>query len=347
MYFGTTNPPPFVGNTVATSYVATTPGAGAYFWQIRPVGLGGTASGCNVWSFTKQDNTALPAGWSTGNTGAGTGSAGYNPCVQSSTQYTVSSTGYVPSITGEGIQAAFQTLCGNTTITTRVAGLSGGGWAGIMMRESLASGSKMVALKTQLTNQAIREARISTNGIKNSQTIPVPQIAEWLRIQRVGNIFTFSVSPNGVNWSPAGTITFTMNNCLLVGLFAESINVNTTTTALFDNVTTSGGVAPLAGDTGSGIEEAAHQQPEFSVYPNPTTGVVTVDLSAFQTPQARLQVYNANGQVVQTLELNTLENATERLDLSNYQNGIYLIRLQAEGYNDAVKRVVLFSHGRP
>jgi HYR domain. len=57
VYFGTTNPPPFVANTTATSYTASTPTASTYFWQIRPVGPGGTASGCTVWSFTKIDVT--------------------------------------------------------------------------------------------------------------------------------------------------------------------------------------------------------------------------------------------------------------------------------------------------
>lgn len=57
VYFGTTNPPPFAANTAATNYTANTPTSGTYFWQIRPVGPGGTAAGCNVWSFTKQDIT--------------------------------------------------------------------------------------------------------------------------------------------------------------------------------------------------------------------------------------------------------------------------------------------------
>lgn len=57
VYFGTTNPPPFVANTLFTSYTANTPTSGTYYWQIRPVGPGGTASGCSIWSFSKQDVT--------------------------------------------------------------------------------------------------------------------------------------------------------------------------------------------------------------------------------------------------------------------------------------------------
>ena len=52
VYFGTASTPPFVANTSATSYVATTPATGTYYWQIRPKSSAGTASGCPVWSFT-------------------------------------------------------------------------------------------------------------------------------------------------------------------------------------------------------------------------------------------------------------------------------------------------------
>ncbi len=57
VYFGTTGTPPFVANTASTSYTASTPTSGTYFWQIRPVGPNGTATGCTIWSFTKIDNT--------------------------------------------------------------------------------------------------------------------------------------------------------------------------------------------------------------------------------------------------------------------------------------------------
>ncbi|MBL7826287.1 MAG: HYR domain-containing protein, partial [Saprospiraceae bacterium] len=57
VYFGTTNPPPFVANTASTSYNASTPTNTTYYWEIRPVGPGGTAAGCTVWNFNKSDVT--------------------------------------------------------------------------------------------------------------------------------------------------------------------------------------------------------------------------------------------------------------------------------------------------
>ena len=57
VYFGTSTTPPFVANTVGTSYVTGILGAGTYYWQIRPRNSSGPASGCPIWSFSKVDNT--------------------------------------------------------------------------------------------------------------------------------------------------------------------------------------------------------------------------------------------------------------------------------------------------
>lgn len=56
LYFGTTNPPPFYGNTTVTSYsIPTVPGT-KYYWQIRPVNSMGSPSSCTVWNFTTATN---------------------------------------------------------------------------------------------------------------------------------------------------------------------------------------------------------------------------------------------------------------------------------------------------
>ncbi len=57
VYFGTSSTPPFVANTVSTSYTTGILGVGTYYWQIRPRNSSGTDSGCLIWSFSKVDNT--------------------------------------------------------------------------------------------------------------------------------------------------------------------------------------------------------------------------------------------------------------------------------------------------
>lgn len=56
LYLGTTNPPPYYGNTTVTSYsVPTLPGT-KYYWQIRPINSQGANTSCTVWNFTTSTN---------------------------------------------------------------------------------------------------------------------------------------------------------------------------------------------------------------------------------------------------------------------------------------------------
>jgi hypothetical protein len=54
LYFGTTNPPPFLAD--AGSETSFAPGpldfGTTYYWQVKPYNEGGEAEGCEVWSFT-------------------------------------------------------------------------------------------------------------------------------------------------------------------------------------------------------------------------------------------------------------------------------------------------------
>jgi len=138
-----------------------------------------------------------------------------------------------------------------------------------------------------------------------------------------------------------------MTGCIYAGLFAESINNTVTTTAVFDNLTVTGAIAPLIE---SGSPAATSAAPDFEVYPNPTTGEVTIDLKAFANRAVRLEVYDVQGKVVKMLEVDVAETTTRQIDLSGFQNGIYLIRVQSVGAEnvlpvrlDATKRVVLNS----
>lgn len=301
-------------------------------------GNGNTAT-CTA-QITVQQGTALPAGWSNANIGNANGSAIYKPCT-SNGQFTLTSTGF--SSNPDLQHAAWRSLCGNGSITAHVASVSNGGWAGVEVRENAMPGSKKIALKTQLNAFVRRVLRTTTNGIAQNQQFPA-QGHSWLRITRTGNSFQLLTSMDGVAWQPAGAVAnLVLPNCVQIGLFAESINVNTTTTAIFDNVTVTGGIAPLA-TPGNAIVEAA--APDLQVYPNPAVDEITVNLKAYENRPVRLELYDIQGKVLEVIEVNTAETTTERIDLSPYHNGIYLIRAQSEGLPDATKRVILHGNGR-
>ncbi|MDD3235761.1 MAG: choice-of-anchor D domain-containing protein, partial [Candidatus Cloacimonetes bacterium] len=52
LYFGTTNPPPFIQNITMAPYTPTLSLNTQYFWKIIPFNASGDAANCPVWSFT-------------------------------------------------------------------------------------------------------------------------------------------------------------------------------------------------------------------------------------------------------------------------------------------------------
>lgn len=296
-------------------------------------GNGNTAT-CTA-QITVQEGTALPAGFSGDNVGNANGTNIFQPCTGQ--KFTLTASGFSTSSTDVHRLASRQ-LCGNGEIIAHVVSANGGGWAGITLRETTATGSKKVALKTQLSSNIRREIRTTTNGAATNLNLFRPQDT-WLRLVRNGSNFSGFTSVNGVNWNFAFSATVSMNGCIRAGLFSESINANAITTAVFDQVTVTGAAAPLmAPETGT---VASFEMPDFQAYPNPTTGEVTLDLSAFTDRKVRVEISNVHGQILNVLELNSTYNSTERFNLSQFGEGMYLIAVKSEGWPVVVKRIVL------
>jgi len=279
--------------------------------------------------------------WQQGVVGnSGVGNTNFPPCDPSPTDvFTVGSTN-VSSPTADNVNFVYQTLCGNSSITARVLTVDGGGWAGVMMRETLSPGAKKVALKTQLTSIVRRDIRTTNNGPTSSLNFNRPQHV-WLRIERNGSTLTGYTSVNGASWTFAFSASISMAPCIYVGIFSESINVNTTTNATFDNVaTTGGGVLPLAGvQPGS---QAADQQPviNFGLFPNPTTGEVALDLEQWFGKAIRIEVISITGQTVFIREIDEVQSAIESLSLSKYHPGMYLIKVRSAD-TEATQRLII------
>ncbi|MBX2926865.1 MAG: T9SS type A sorting domain-containing protein [Saprospiraceae bacterium] len=295
--------------------------------------------------------TGLPCGWSQNTNGvncANGNNIAYNPA---NGVWTAISTNcfYGPPFTSDATAFAQRTLCGDGSIAAQVTSISGTalGWAGVVMRESNAAGAKKAQLMTNLSTLSRREFRTTTNGAANPQQFP-SQNRYWLRIVRVGNQFSMYVSPNGAAWYLVGAQNIPMNACIQIGLVATNYQQNSTVTATFANVGFAGSnVPPLTGAStplntlNELTTDNSQKINDFQAYPNPTSGELNVDLAQYIGREARLEVYSLTGQLLRFVEIAKVQTTLERLDLSAFQSGIYLVKVKSDGLEDATRRIVV------
>jgi hypothetical protein len=150
---------------------------------------------------------------------------------------------------------AAKKLTGNGAIVAKVESLvNTDPWAkvGVMIRESMAPGSRFAAVYATPGNGVRYQARLMTDAAAVSDTaVATPeQIALrapiWVKMERAGNNFSGSYSTDGVKWTAMSWNPQAINMAaspVYIGLCATSHNANASTTGEFSNVSTTGTVA--------------------------------------------------------------------------------------------------------
>jgi hypothetical protein len=142
---------------------------------------------------------------------------------------------YVP-ITGDCAIIAKVEALQNTNLSAK---------AGVMMRTSLSQGSPRawmaVSPRVQF-EQNIQGLVVYGNTGYANRAYNIPTPSYWVKLERLGNIITGYVSPDGTNW--AGTDVGRLDNApatLYVGLVVCSVANGTLNTSTFSNVQITGG----------------------------------------------------------------------------------------------------------
>ena len=299
----------------------------------------GTTTGAFSLNLTCLCGPALGAPWTVTNIGASNGGAIENVCDGT---IDIKATNY-GSPTNDVQTYAWQQMCGNGFIKAKVENVTNGGWGGIMFRENNAGGSKKVAMRTQLASTVVRDLRATTNGVMQQQNFPKPNTPQWLRLTRTGNVFVGETSVDGVSWDFTFTVTMVLPSCIEVGLFSQSINVNTTTTAVFSNimgVSLTPPVIPLVDGNNNDVVETAQV---LSLFPNPATDEINVKMEAFYGKNVTISVQNQLGQVMLQRDIDEVQDATERIELTNMPSGIYTLTLRTAGQAPVSKQFMVGS----
>src|SRR5665213_2289228 len=144
--------------------------------------------------------------------------------------------------TNDQFQFSYKVVSGNFDLSVRLAGLSlSDTWAkaGLMAREALTPGGRFAAsLATPAINGCFFEWRDPANGTNQSGGgFPDNYPNTWLRLSRMGNLFSGFASYDGQTWTLLATQTIVMSNQLYLGFAVDSDQTSQAVTAQFLQIT--------------------------------------------------------------------------------------------------------------
>jgi regulation of enolase protein 1 (concanavalin A-like superfamily) len=204
-----------------------------YYYVVAANNQSGTSANSTQAGATPVAAGALPGGWARKDIGTVTSAGGASYASVGSNTFIVSGNGTGIGGDRDSCSYAYMNRTGDFTFTGRLL-VNGKIKTGLMMRETLDDNAKTLALT--LGEAGLRGTRFrtrsSTGGSMSTQTgndyVSAPV---WYRLQRSGNTFTASHSPDGVMWFNVGSSTVTMAANYYVGLAVCG------GAATFDNVT--------------------------------------------------------------------------------------------------------------
>lgn len=249
----------------------------------------------------------------------------------------------------------YHPLCGDGTLTAKLASINTSGYAGLMARESLDPWARRAGvLKNYSTRRVRREWRASYGGIV-SQAQSNRSRVKWLRIVRKGNEIKSYTSTNGSYWRLLYKVTFpNLEDCIYVGMTAYSLNGNAEVAATFEDVTFSGsgslagGVLsdnPDGGFTPQGIQAWGTVgdvgNGTIDIFPNPASNQAQIVLDGFEDEAAQLVVRDAFGKVVRQIDLDSAMGVVMPMEVQDLAPGVYLISLVQNERLVISKRLVI------
>ena len=208
--------------------------------------------------------------------------------------YTITSSGADIGGTSDQFHFVYQPVLGDVQLIARIATIEIPNTAskgGIMIRETLAAGSKNVALVLKGGSRYQFQRRLSTGaGISytsGTQTAPV-----WFKLTRLGDTFNGYRSINGVTWTSAGSVVIPMSSTVYVGLVMSSHDNATTATATFDSVS-------LVSDASSNAAPsvAITSPSDGAVFADPVSVTLTASAADSDGTVASVQFYDGSARL--------------------------------------------------
>ena len=82
----------------------------------------------------------------------------------------------------------------------------------------------------------------------------------------------------------------------------------------------------------------------FTRLSNPSTEIVTLDLSAVKNQEVEIQIFSREGQLIKNLVLDSYHPGKFEMNLGDLSDGLYLIKAITPTVEFKLKKVVLLRH---
>ncbi|AMP02749.1 F5/8 type C domain protein [Collimonas pratensis] len=143
---------------------------------------------------------------------------------------------------------AYKAITGNGSIIAKVESLQNthpSAMAGVMMRTSLDPGAPRAWMAINYKGEALQNmTKLAVYGGSNyANKVASSGPTYWVKLERIGNIITGYVSPDGTNWAATdvGRIDAPVPDTIYVGLVVTSVTNGTLNSSTFSNVQITGG----------------------------------------------------------------------------------------------------------
>jgi regulation of enolase protein 1 (concanavalin A-like superfamily) len=130
-------------------------------------------------------------------------------------------------------------MSGDGQVVARITGVQRThDWAkaGVMIRETLAAGSKQASMFVSAARGVAFQRRPTTSGTSVSTAGSLSSAPTWVKLTRAGSTFAAYESSDGATWTFVGSETIAMAADVFVGLAVTSHTTTALATATFDGV---------------------------------------------------------------------------------------------------------------
>ncbi|MCG8700615.1 MAG: fibronectin type III domain-containing protein, partial [Bacteroidales bacterium] len=205
-----------------------------YYYRVLAYNDAGASEFSNVTSATTHvPHVVLPSPWVNDEIGIPdpSGEVSYNDGI-----YFITSGGEMWK-KSDDFRFVYQPFAGDGEIVVRLNNIEGHDWAraGVMIRETLAPNSRYAMTMSNGGNRLGLQVRF-TDGQATS-FYGAPDVAQpWLKLERVGSVFTGYYSTDGTTWHTIQQVTIDMNEQVYVGLAVSNFNQSSLCVSEFSEV---------------------------------------------------------------------------------------------------------------